>query len=306
MATSWQEIVDLGARGPSAVATAEEEAPEQRRGVFRRLKESLSKSRQALTEEISASLFDRIDDETWELLEEALILADVGAPTTAAVVERLEHEVESGAVPMDGVAVRDRLIEILAEVAIDRPGADRPLGRAGDPDDGRGQRHRQDDDDRQDRLAPEQGDGPQRGDGRRRHLPRRRRRAAGNLGRARRRRANPRRRGLRPRRRRLRRDQRRPRPRRRRRHRRHRRPPPHPDQPDGGAGEGAPGDPEADPRGAARDADLDRRHHRPERPAPGEDLLRGGRRRRRRPDQARRHRHAAASPWRSPPTSASR
>jgi fused signal recognition particle receptor len=117
MATSWQEIVDLGARSPAAVITAEEEAPEERRGVFKRLRESLSKSRQALTEEISASLFDRIDDETWELLEEALILADVGAPTTAAVVERLEHEVESGAVPADGVAVRDRLIEILAEVA---------------------------------------------------------------------------------------------------------------------------------------------------------------------------------------------
>jgi fused signal recognition particle receptor len=116
MATSWHEIVDLGARSLSAVATAEEEAPE-RRGVFRRLRESLAKSRQALSEEISASLFDRIDDETWELLEEALILADVGAPTTAAVVERLEQEVESGAVPSDGVAVRDRLIEILAEVA---------------------------------------------------------------------------------------------------------------------------------------------------------------------------------------------
>jgi fused signal recognition particle receptor len=117
MSTSWQEIVDLGARSPSAIATAEEEAPEQRRGVFKRLRESLSKSRQALTEEIGASLFDRIDDETWELLEEALILADVGAPTTAAVVERLEHELESGAVPADGIAVRDRLIEILAEVA---------------------------------------------------------------------------------------------------------------------------------------------------------------------------------------------
>jgi fused signal recognition particle receptor len=115
--TTWQEIVDLGARQPGAAVAAEEEAPEQRRGVFRRLKESLSKSRQALTEEIGASLFDRIDDETWELLEEALILADVGAPTTAAVVERLEHEVESGAVPADGEAVRDRLIEMLAEVA---------------------------------------------------------------------------------------------------------------------------------------------------------------------------------------------
>ena len=117
MPTTWQDIVDLGERGPRAAeAPAEGDAP-KRRGVFRRLRESLSKSRQALQEEISASLFDRIDEETWELLEEALILADVGAPTTAAVVERLEHEVEAGTVPADGVAVRDRLIEILAEVA---------------------------------------------------------------------------------------------------------------------------------------------------------------------------------------------
>ena len=109
-------MIDLGSR-VSANASAEAEAEPQRRGVFKRLRESLSKSRQALTEEISASLFDRIDDETWERLEEALILADAGAPTTAAVVERLEHEVEAGTISADGVAVRDRLIEILAEVA---------------------------------------------------------------------------------------------------------------------------------------------------------------------------------------------
>jgi fused signal recognition particle receptor len=117
MTTTWREIVDLGSRGAGSASPEAEPEAEQRRGVFKRLRESLSKSRQALTEEISASLFDRIDDETWELLEEALILADVGAPTTAAVVEKLEHEVESGAVPADGVAVRDRLIEMLAEVA---------------------------------------------------------------------------------------------------------------------------------------------------------------------------------------------
>jgi fused signal recognition particle receptor len=115
--TSWQEILDLGARAPAAAPAGAEPGEGERRGVFRRLRESLSKSRQALTEEISASLFDRIDEETWERLEEALILADVGAPTTAAVVERLEHEVESGAISADGGAVRDRLIEILAEVA---------------------------------------------------------------------------------------------------------------------------------------------------------------------------------------------
>jgi fused signal recognition particle receptor len=116
MATTWQEMIDRGSRA-SANDSAAAEAEPGRRGVFKRLRESLSKSRQALTEEISASLFDRIDDETWERLEEALILADAGAPTTAAVVERLEHEVEAGSVPADGAAVRDRLIEILGEVA---------------------------------------------------------------------------------------------------------------------------------------------------------------------------------------------
>jgi fused signal recognition particle receptor len=117
MATTWQEMIDLGSREPVNVGQPAEAEPEQRRGVFRRLRESLSKSRQALQEEISASVFDKIDDETWELLEEALILADVGAPTTASVVERLEHEVDSGAVPADGEPIRARLIEMLAEVA---------------------------------------------------------------------------------------------------------------------------------------------------------------------------------------------
>jgi fused signal recognition particle receptor len=129
MATSWQEIFDLGAR-EATPAEAEPESEERRRGVLRRLRESLSKSRQALAEEISASLFDRIDEETWERLEEALILADAGAPTTAEVVERLEREVESGSVPADGEAVRERLIEILAEVASN---GRRPIDLSGEP-----------------------------------------------------------------------------------------------------------------------------------------------------------------------------
>jgi fused signal recognition particle receptor len=129
MPTTWQEIFDLGARD-AALPEAEPESEERRRGVFSRLRESLSKSRQALTEEISASLFDRIDEETWERLEEALILADAGAPTTAEVVERLEREVESGAVSADGDAVRERLIEILAEVA---SGGRGPIDLSGEP-----------------------------------------------------------------------------------------------------------------------------------------------------------------------------
>jgi fused signal recognition particle receptor len=130
VATSWRQILDLGARDPLALGAAVQTAEPERQGVFKRLRESLAKSRQALTEEISASLFDRIDEETWERLEEALILADAGAPTTAAVVERLEHEVEAGSVPADGTAVRDRLIEILAEVAAS---GHAPIDLSGEP-----------------------------------------------------------------------------------------------------------------------------------------------------------------------------
>jgi fused signal recognition particle receptor len=117
MATSWQEILDLGTRARVARPDAAESEADRGGGMFRRLRESLSKSRRALTEEVSASLFERLDDETWERLEEALILADAGAPTTAKVVERLEQEVDAGSVSPDGEAVRERLIEILAEVA---------------------------------------------------------------------------------------------------------------------------------------------------------------------------------------------
>ncbi|MBN8869271.1 MAG: signal recognition particle-docking protein FtsY [Solirubrobacterales bacterium] len=119
MATTWNDILDLGDRvvpDSAPPPAAEEDAP-KKIGAFRRLRESLAKSRRALTEEIGSSLFDRIDEETWERLEEALILADAGATTTAQVVERLEHEVDSGAVPPDGAAIKERLIGILTEIA---------------------------------------------------------------------------------------------------------------------------------------------------------------------------------------------
>ncbi|HET9120170.1 MAG TPA: signal recognition particle receptor subunit alpha, partial [Solirubrobacterales bacterium] len=114
MAVSWQDAFDLGDRSV-AVDAADEDAGDKA-GVFRRLRESLSRSRQALTAELSSSFTERIDDQTWERLEEALILADVGARTTAAVVRRLEDEVEAGEVS-EGEQLRERLIALLAETA---------------------------------------------------------------------------------------------------------------------------------------------------------------------------------------------
>src|ERR1022692_1557836 len=43
-----------------------EEAKQRRRGMFRRLRENLSKTRQALGSEIQATLFAQLDEPTWE------------------------------------------------------------------------------------------------------------------------------------------------------------------------------------------------------------------------------------------------
>ena len=69
---------------------AQPEPEAQRGGLFSRLRDSLSKSRTALTAELASAAFDPGDDAAWERLEEALIHADVGVRTTAELIRRLE------------------------------------------------------------------------------------------------------------------------------------------------------------------------------------------------------------------------
>jgi fused signal recognition particle receptor len=116
MATTWADLLDVGDRELAPAASEGGEGEPQRRGFFRRLRESLATSRQALGAELSSSLFETVDSETWERLEEALIMADVGARTTAEVVGRLEDEVDAGQVE-GAEAIRDRLVELLADLA---------------------------------------------------------------------------------------------------------------------------------------------------------------------------------------------
>jgi fused signal recognition particle receptor len=130
MAREWRElfIIDgplpAGADGAPADAEAGAEvegAGERRLGRFARLRESLRRTRQALQSEIQATLFEDINDETWERLEEALIYADVGAQTTAKVVGQLEREADEQGIA-GGQALSDRLVELLTEIA--RTGTD--------------------------------------------------------------------------------------------------------------------------------------------------------------------------------------
>ncbi len=87
MSRTWADL--LG--DAPGVADVEEGA-----GFFGRLRESLSKSRHALTEQLAAAAFDPADEASWERLEVALLQADVGVPATAELVARLEARGEVG------------------------------------------------------------------------------------------------------------------------------------------------------------------------------------------------------------------
>src|SRR3954463_12797677 len=121
MARTWRElfITDIP---PPPPPDGEEDGGEKRGGFFRRLRENMSKTRQALGAELQATVFQTLDDEMWERLEETLIYADVGASTTAKIVERLETEAGSGELST-GEELTRRLQELLAESA--RAGEDR-------------------------------------------------------------------------------------------------------------------------------------------------------------------------------------
>ncbi len=114
MAKTWQDVF---LTGNGATPSEQEPEPEaERGGFFRRLRENLSKSREALGGELRATFTGPLDDGTWERLEEILIYADVGARTTAKVVERLEREADEGTIG-GGDDLERRLRDSLAELA---------------------------------------------------------------------------------------------------------------------------------------------------------------------------------------------
>jgi fused signal recognition particle receptor len=106
MARSWGELL--------GETDAQPEPDDQRSGLFSRLRDSLSKSRRALTQELAAAAFDPGDELAWERLEEALIRADVGVRATAELVRRLEARGEIGDL---GAALADELTALLGEPA---------------------------------------------------------------------------------------------------------------------------------------------------------------------------------------------
>ncbi|MGA3360637.1 MAG: signal recognition particle-docking protein FtsY [Solirubrobacteraceae bacterium] len=116
MAREWSELLVL--RDTGRAPSEEEESTSERRGFVRRLRASLRATREAL----GAGLAQTLDAGDWEALEEALILADVGAESTAAVVEELASAARRERLAGDDL--RERLASILARTA--RGGDDEP------------------------------------------------------------------------------------------------------------------------------------------------------------------------------------
>ena len=104
MARSWAELLGEG--------DGDLDPGDDRGGWFSRLRDSLSKSRRALTEQIALAAFDPADEEAWERLEESLVVADVGVRATAELVQRLEARGVDGDL---GPALTEEVERLLGE-----------------------------------------------------------------------------------------------------------------------------------------------------------------------------------------------
>ena len=117
-----EEAVEETAAEPEAVP---EEAPVQepvkeKKGFFARLKEGLDKTRKNILGGVDTVLgsFTKIDEDLFEELEEALIMADMGVQTTMDIVENLRQRVKKERAT-DPAVIKDMLIDEIAAILQD-------------------------------------------------------------------------------------------------------------------------------------------------------------------------------------------
>ena len=86
-------------------------------GFFNKIAEGLKKTRDSMMEKVDALLnsFTKIDEDFFDELEESLIMADVGAVTSARICENLRKKVKEEGLS-DPAAVKGALKEIIAQM----------------------------------------------------------------------------------------------------------------------------------------------------------------------------------------------
>lgn len=86
-------------------------------GFFDKLKAGLTKTRESIAEQVNNvfSVFVKVDEELFENLEEALIMADIGVETSDYIIETLRENVKHKHIT-DGNLVKQELKDIISEI----------------------------------------------------------------------------------------------------------------------------------------------------------------------------------------------
>ena len=94
-----------------------DEIPAQPKGFFQRLKDGLSKTRNALSSGLDTvlSAFTKVDEDLLEELEEALIMADVGVETSLYIIGELRRKIKEDKIK-EVEDVKGSIEEIISEM----------------------------------------------------------------------------------------------------------------------------------------------------------------------------------------------
>ena len=86
-------------------------------GFFDKIKNGLTKTRESIAKQVNNvfSVFVKVDDELFENLEEALIMADIGVETSTYIIEKLRDNVKHKHIT-DGNLVKEELKSIISEI----------------------------------------------------------------------------------------------------------------------------------------------------------------------------------------------
>lgn len=94
-----------------------QEEKQKKKGFFQKLREGLGKTRDQISQKVDSvfKAFGKIDDDLYDELEEALILADLGAECAMGIVETLRGRVKENHVT-DPAEAKKLLEDIIAEI----------------------------------------------------------------------------------------------------------------------------------------------------------------------------------------------
>ena len=99
----------------------------EKKGFFKKIYDGLSKTRQNIASSVENVFksFTKLDEEVFEELEEALILADCGPAAAVEIVEKLRIRTKKDKLTT-GEEAKAALVEIIAETLAQEPAADMP------------------------------------------------------------------------------------------------------------------------------------------------------------------------------------